>query len=140
MLITITSIDQIQKAAKEFLKTFRDYHFFSFYGEMGAGKTTFIKALCKELNVTDQVNSPTFSIVHEYLTDDKKKIYHFDFFRINKPEEIVNIGFGEYFHDADYVFIEWPEIAEKIFDDDFIKIRISVPNDQIRTIEMIACP
>lgn len=137
VIVEINSIDKLGESAKQFWSEFKTQHFFLFYGEMGSGKTTFITALCKELKTVDPVNSPTFSIVNEYLTENNKKIYHFDFYRINKVQEIMNIGFDDYVANADYIFIEWPEIAENFYNDDFTKIKISVQNDHSRLIELL---
>ena len=136
-IIKIPSLKKIDIAARQFIDIYKNHKLFAFYGEMGAGKTTFIKALCKQLGVVDDiVNSPTFSIVNEYITVDKKKIYHFDFFRIKKDEEIYDIGFEEYLSNFDYCFIEWPPpIIKNILTQKIISVSIKVLDDNSRVIE-----
>ena len=117
------SLDNIDDAAAEFLKMVKDCRHFAFYGAMGAGKTTFIKALCKALRVPGIVTSPTFALVNEY-TNGIEKVYHFDFYRINKPEEVFDFGCEEYFASGDYCFVEWPEKAEITLPTDICKVYI----------------
>jgi tRNA threonylcarbamoyladenosine biosynthesis protein TsaE len=130
---TINKLEDLQHIAHEFLNDFGSFQTFTFYAEMGLGKTTFIKALCKELNVEDLVTSPTFAILNEYYTPDEKLICHYDFYRIEKPEEVLRIGFEEYLDVADKIFIEWPEIIETLLPDHYVKVSISSENE-IRTI------
>jgi len=117
---------EIKVAAEKFLKLIHGYRHIAFYGEMGSGKTTFIKELCKNLETDDLVSSPTFTIVNEYYTRKGKLIYHFDFYRIKKAEELLDIGFYDYCADMNYVFIEWPEKAEEIIPDDFIRVFLTI--------------
>ena len=117
------SLENIDTAACEFLQKTADYRHFAFYGSMGAGKTTFIKALCKALGVTGTVTSPTFALVNEYNATNGK-VFHFDFYRINKPEEAPDIGCEEYFASGEYCFVEWPEKAEIYLPPDICKINI----------------
>ncbi len=112
--LIVETINDINVVAKEFLELNKDNKVFAFYGEMGTGKTTFIKAICKQLNVISQVTSPTFSIVNEYVTDTDDKIYHFDLYRLKNLEELLDVGFEEYILSDNYIFIEWPEISEDI--------------------------
>ena len=125
----------IEKSAIGFLKQNKGRKKFAFYGDMGAGKTTFITALCKELKAINLVSSPTFSIVNEYETESGELIYHFDFYRIKTPVELFDIGFEEYIANNNWCFIEWPEKAEELLSDDFIKVTISVNETGARKIQ-----
>ena len=107
---------------------------FAFYGEMGAGKTTFIKAICEELGVEDVITSPTFAIVNEYSLADGDCIYHFDFYRIKKLEEVYDMGFEDYFYSGALCFIEWPELIEEVLPEDAVKVNITENADGSRTI------
>lgn len=123
MLIIINSLSGIGEAAKTFVAAMKQNVIFAFYGKMGAGKTTFIKAVCKELGVSDVVNSPTFSIVNEYRSDtNKEAIYHFDFFRIKKLEEVYDMGYEDYFYSGAICFIEWPELIEELLPSDTVRV------------------
>jgi tRNA threonylcarbamoyladenosine biosynthesis protein TsaE len=99
---------------------------FAFYGEMGAGKTTFIKALCKELHVVDTVNSPTFALINQYHDESDEPVFHFDFYRIKKIEEVMDIGYEDYFFSGSYCLIEWPEKIENLLPEETVKVLISV--------------
>jgi tRNA threonylcarbamoyladenosine biosynthesis protein TsaE len=105
-----------------------------FEGEMGAGKTTFIKEICRQLGVVDTVQSPTFSIVNEYRTSDDELVYHFDFYRIEEPEEAVQIGAEEYFYSGALCLIEWPSKVEAILPDECLQIKLEVEKDSSRNI------
>jgi tRNA threonylcarbamoyladenosine biosynthesis protein TsaE len=122
----------IDQAASEFLSVINDYKHLAFYGEMGAGKTTFIKALCNIIGTSDLVASPTFAIINEYVTFTNARIYHFDFYRIKTSAELLDIGFYEYCNPDAYCFIEWPEKASGIIPEDFISIMITVMQDGSR--------
>ncbi len=122
--IFIDDIKDIQKAAVDFLRKFSEPKLIAFWGEMGVGKTTFIKAVCTELGVVDTVNSPTFAIINEYETLKGNLVYHFDLYRIEQSEEVLDIGFEDYLYSGHWCFIEWPEIAEQYFPKDIIKVRI----------------
>lgn len=125
MELVINSIEDLQTAAHAFMEQMGEHTVFAFYGKMGAGKTTFIKALCKELGVADVVNSPTFSIVNEYRSDTTGElIYHFDFYRIQKLEEVYDMGYEDYFYSGAICFIEWPELIEEILPEDTCCIKI----------------
>lgn len=132
-IITITNIDEIERAAEEFAdyisKSDLESNIFAFYGEMGAGKTTFITALCKVLGVTDTVNSPTFTIVNEYKSGKGFPVYHFDFYRINKVQEAYDIGIDEYFGGDGLCLIEWPEKIKEILPEGYIKVNITENED-----------
>lgn len=135
MEIKINSLDQIQEAAKTFIGAMGDNTVFAFYGKMGAGKTTFIKALCEELGVTDVINSPTFAIVNEYRSEDAGElIYHFDFYRIKKLEEVYDMGYEDYFYSGALCFIEWPELIEDLLPGNAVSVKIEEQEDGTRTI------
>ena len=122
--IEISSLENIQTAAQKFVSCIGENKIFSFNGKMGAGKTTFIKAICEELGVTEAVNSPTFSIINEYETSDKKAIYHFDFYRINTINEAKEIGVEDYLYSGNFCFIEWAENITSLLPDSIINIDI----------------
>lgn len=124
MNITIESLDTIDQAAKEFVKQMGNNTVFAFHGNMGAGKTTFIKAICQELGVEDIINSPTFAIVNEYRSNSGELIYHFDFYRINRIEEVFDFGYEDYFYSGSICFIEWPEKIESLLPHDTINVSI----------------
>lgn len=133
--LRITSLDNIDEVAKEFVNLMGDDTIFAFYGKMGAGKTTFIKALCKALGVEEEVNSPTFAIVNEYRSESTAElIYHFDFYRIKKVEEVFDLGYEDYFYSGALCFIEWPELIEELLPEDTKKISIEENNDGERII------
>lgn len=135
--ITISNLDSIGKAAREFMAQMGDDTVFAFYGKMGAGKTTFIKALCKELGVEDEVNSPTFAIINEYRSATTAElIYHFDFYRIKKLEEVYDLGYEDYFYSGALCFIEWPELVGELLPLDAKKVTIAENSDGSRTISM----
>ncbi len=136
MEITIPSLDQIATAAKQFVAAMDQSTVFAFYGKMGAGKTTFVKALCEELGVSDVVNSPTFSIVNEYRSDDTGElIYHFDFYRIKKIDEVYDMGYEDYFYSGALCFIEWPELVEDLLPGDAVKVTIEENEDGTRMVK-----
>ena len=137
MTITIKDLDHIQEAAREFIGQMGDDTVFAFYGKMGAGKTTFIKALCKLLGVEDEVNSPTFAIINEYRSQTTAElIYHFDFYRIKKLEEVYDLGYEDYFYSGALCFIEWPALVEELLPLDAKKVTITENSDGSRTITL----
>ena len=131
----INHIRELDSVAKELLNLVFPYRRFAFFGEMGVGKTTLIKALTSELGSQDIVSSPTFSIVNEYVTKDQKKIYHFDFYRIKDESEAYDIGYEEYFSSSAYCFIEWSEKIPSLIDDTMVKILMSF-KDKKRIIQV----
>ena len=137
MEIKITSLDNIHDAAKQFIAAMGDNTVFAFYGKMGAGKTTFIKAVCEELGVTDVINSPTFAIINEYRSETAGElIYHYDFYRINKVEEAFDFGYEDYFYSGALCFIEWPELIEELLPMDAVKVTIEEQADGSRVITL----
>ena len=137
MKIQINSIETIHEAAKQFIAAMEDNTVFAFYGKMGAGKTTFIKAVCEELGVTDVINSPTFAIVNEYRSDEAGElIYQFDFYRIQKIDEVYDMGYEDYFYSGALCFIEWPELIEDVLPGDAVKVCIEEQADGTRSIQM----
>lgn len=136
MEIKINALTDINAAAEEFVKAIDQNTVFAFYGKMGAGKTTFIKAVCEALGVTDVVNSPTFSIVNEYRSDTTGElIYHFDFYRIKKLEEVYDMGYEDYFYSGALCFIEWPELIEEVLPGDAVKVSIEEQEDGSRIVK-----
>lgn len=136
MKISIKSLDSIHEAAREFIKNMGTGHVFAFYGKMGAGKTTFIKAVCEELGVDDVITSPTFAIVNDYTSSkDDSHIFHFDFYRIKKLEEVYDMGYEDYFYSGSLCFIEWPELIEDILPGDAVKVTITQNEDDGRVVE-----
>jgi tRNA threonylcarbamoyladenosine biosynthesis protein TsaE len=130
--VIIKGLDHIDDVAREFLKKREGALVIALYGEMGAGKTTFTKAICRVLGVLDGVNSPTFTLINEYRTKGGDTIYHFDFYRINKLEEAFDIGFEEFVDSSDLCIIEWPEKIEQILPTDVLRVKISVLDDGSR--------
>lgn len=135
MEIKITSLEQIHDAARQFIEAMGDNTVFAFYGKMGAGKTTFIKAVCECLGVEDVINSPTFAIVNEYRSGSGELIYHFDFYRIKKLEEVYDMGYEDYFYSGALCFIEWPELVEDLLPDDAVKVSIEEDEDGTRCVK-----
>ncbi len=135
MQIKIESLDKIHTAAKEFLANMGNGKVFAFYGKMGAGKTTFIKAVCESLGVNDVITSPTFAIVNEYTAADNIPVYHFDFYRIKKIDEVYDMGYEDYFYSGRLCFLEWPELIEDLLPEDAVKVSITMQEDGSRTVE-----
>ena len=135
MEIKIKSIEEIAVAAKEFVTAMGDRKVFAFYGKMGAGKTTFIKAVCEELGVEDVINSPTFAIVNEYVDVKGEPVYHFDFYRIKNLQEVLDIGYEDYVYSGHMCFMEWPELIENLLPDDAVKVTIEEKTDGGRVVQ-----
>jgi len=133
--LKITSLESIEQTAKEFIAQIGDNKLFAFYGEMGVGKTTFIKQLCKQLGVDGEVTSPTFSLVNEYHTSSDDILYHFDFYRIENPEEALDFGLYEYLDSNNICLMEWPEMIEDLLPEETVKVEISLEDDNSRTIK-----
>lgn len=136
--LRIESLDSINKTARDIVSYIGNNRVICFYGTMGAGKTTLIKAICDVLGVKDVVASPTFALVNEYRDGDNKPIYHFDFYRINKIEEVYDFGYEEYFYsDEGICMVEWPELIEDILPaEGVLIIKIKVNPDNTRTLEI----
>ena len=135
MQIQAATPEALPEAARTFVRAIDQSTVFAFYGKMGAGKTTFIKAVCEALGVTDVVNSPTVSIVNEYRSDTTGElIYHFDFYRIQRLEEVYDMGYEDYFYSGALCFIEWPELVEDLLPGDAVKVQIEEQPDGSRTI------
>jgi tRNA threonylcarbamoyladenosine biosynthesis protein TsaE len=135
MEIRIENLSSLQSAAEEFIKQIGERRIFAFYGKMGAGKTTFISAVCEALGVRDVINSPTFAIVNEYLSGSGELIYHFDFYRIKNIGEALDIGYYDYIDSGCLCFMEWPELIESILPDDTVKVCIEEEADGSRLIK-----
>lgn len=131
------SPDDLRKVAKNLLLEYNDNTIFAFYGKMGAGKTTFIQAICRELGSADNITSPTFAIVNEYSARNNKLIYHFDFYRIKDISEAFDLGYEDYFYSDNYCFIEWPERIEQLLPENVIRIEIIAGSDNTRTISTL---
>ncbi len=149
MEIRIDNLEHIREAAREFIEHIGDHCVFAFYGKMGAGKTTFVKAVCEELGVDDVITSPTFAIINEYTATPSTaaansslftlhsslQIYHFDFYRIKKLEEVYDMGYEDYFYSGALCFIEWPELIEEILPDDAVRVSITEQADGSRLVQ-----
>jgi tRNA threonylcarbamoyladenosine biosynthesis protein TsaE len=134
--IEIKDLNHIQEAARTFIDNIGNDTIFAFHGHMGAGKTTFIKAVCEELGVQDVINSPTFAIVNEYLAGNGDTIYHFDCYRINKIVEALDMGCQDYFDSGNLCLIEWPENIADILPEEAISVHIKVADDDTRFVEI----
>ena len=120
----IPSIEQLPQVAKEFLSLIGDKKLLAFYGQMGVGKTTFVKAICDALGVEDVVNSPTFAIVNEYTDAMGEAVYHFDFYRIKKHAELFDLGFDNYLDSGCFCLMEWPELVEELLPEDTLRLTL----------------
>ena len=142
MRIEIKNQETIREAARSFIQQMGNGHVFAFYGQMGAGKTTFIKAICEELGVEDVITSPTFAIVNEYTISHpasaaeraSSSVFHFDFYRIKKLEEVYDMGYVDYFYSGALCFIEWPELIEELLPEDAKRITIAEQPDGSRIV------
>ena len=134
MEIIIKDIEHIREAAREFIASIGEACVFAFYGKMGAGKTTFVKAICEELGVEDVITSPTFAIVNEYGIGGEGRIFLFDFYRIKRLEEVYDMGYEDYFYGNGLCFIEWPEMMEELLPDGATKVQITENPDGTRTV------
>lgn len=130
------TLQQLPEIAKEVIN-YSKHKVLLFYGEMGVGKTTLIKEIVKQLGVLDNVSSPTFSLVNEYCTTKNKKIFHFDFYRIENEEEALDMGIEEYFYSNNWCLVEWPNKVENLLPLKSVNITITQNSNQLRTIEVI---
>ena len=136
----ISKLSNIKKTAQQLLSLLGDKKIIAFYGEMGSGKTTLIKAVCECLNCVDTVNSPTFSIINEYFTKDGKTVYHFDFYRLKNIREALDIGVEEYLYSGNYCFIEWSELIESLLPENCMEVHIEkgeLPDTRTLTVNNI---
>jgi len=134
--LEIPSLDKINEVAREFIRNMGDATVFAFYGNMGAGKTTFIKAICEELGISEGVNSPTFAIVNEYRSDTTGElVYHFDFYRINKIEEVYDLGYEDYIYSGALCFLEWSEKVEELLPPETVMVTIKEVENSARMVE-----
>jgi len=131
---TAHSVNELAAISKAMISEMGDERIFALEGKMGAGKTTLIKSICKVLGVEDVVSSPTFSLVNVYNDKDGNNIYHFDFYRIKKLEEVFDIGYEEYFYSGDYCLIEWPEMVKQVMPDSYVLVSIEVDDNENRLI------
>lgn len=136
-VIELKSISDIEQAANQFIKSMGQNKIFAFYGEMGAGKTTFIKAICRLLGVSENITSPTFALINEYSTKNGAPIYHFDCYRLKNLAEAYDIGAEEYFYSNHICFIEWPEKIEELLPTKRVDVNISIKENQCREIIII---
>jgi len=135
--IQINALEELPAVAEQFLNTFRDKRIFAFYGKMGAGKTTFIKALCRAMGSKDNITSPTFALVNEYDTRLPEKIYHFDFYRLKDMTEAMDLGFDDYVESGNYCFMEWPEKIEYLLPEHLVEVHIEEISPSVRELRAI---
>lgn len=133
MEIVIDNLEQLPRLASDLLEEFREERFFAFFGKMGVGKTTLIKALCDQLGVKEVVCSPTFAIINEYTSGEGEPVYHFDFYRLKSAEEAYDIGYEEYFYSGMYCFTEWTEKIEQLLPEHYVRVEMKETNG-IRTL------
>ena len=136
LFIRIPDLSSIDDAARELIETLPDKRIFAFYGEMGAGKTTLIKALCRVLQVTDVTSSPSFGLIYEYRTSGSDSVYHFDFYRIEHLEEAYDIGYEEYIDSGQYCFIEWPDKVASLLPPETVNVNLKIVENNERTMEV----
>ena len=139
MEIRIKDIERLPEAAAQFIENMEPGRVYAFYAPMGAGKTTFISEVCRQLESEDDPNSPTFSIVNEYDTEKWGRVYHLDCYRLESEEEAYDIGAEDYFSSGNTCFVEWPENIEGILPDDVVNVAIEVADDGQRLIRIANC-
>ena len=132
--IQINSLEELKDASKELLDAFPDERVFAFYGKMGAGKTTFIKTICRMMGSIDNITSPTFALVNEYDTASSGSVFHFDFYRIKNTEEALDIGFDDYIYSGNYCLMEWPEKIEALLPQNLVQVSIEETDSGSRLI------
>jgi len=132
--IIASGLDELQHVVQSILNDMPNQAVFAFYGTMGAGKTTLIKSFCEELGVTEVVTSPTFALVNEYVDRDNNPVFHFDFYRIKKLEEVFDIGYEEYFYSNNFCFIEWPELISELLPESYVYVLIEEQDNGVRLI------
>ena len=130
----VNSLKELDLVAEELVEQFPKERVFAFYGKMGAGKTTFIQSICRILDTADNVTSPTFALINEYVTTEANSIFHFDFYRIKDIEEAFDLGYEDYIYSGDYCLIEWPEMIETLLPENLVEVKIEVQEDGSRTI------
>jgi tRNA threonylcarbamoyladenosine biosynthesis protein TsaE len=130
----VKSLAELNGVAEELVQHFPNERVFAFYGKMGAGKTTFIQSVCRILGSEDNVTSPTFALINEYMTKEMKSIFHFDFYRIKDIEEAFDLGYEDYIYSGDYCLIEWPEMIESLLPNTLVEVKIEVQDDNSRII------
>ncbi len=130
--LEIKNLSELPKAAATLLNDLQGHKVVAFFGKMGVGKTTLIKALCNELGVEDVVSSPTFALINEYLSGTGEPVFHFDFYRINSIEEVFDIGYEEYIYSGHFCFIEWPEMIMELLPESYVYLSIKENEDGIR--------
>ena len=133
----IKDISALKDTAQQLLSYFPEDRIFAFYGAMGAGKTTFIKALCRDLGSQDNITSPSFALINEYSTDKGSVIYHFDFYRIKKLEEAYDLGYEDYIYSGNYCFIEWPEMIQSLLPTGIVEVKINEEGNGDRVFEAV---
>ena len=133
--ITISSLQELDNAAARFLELAGGNTVIAFSGELGAGKTTFIQAICRNLGIEVEVNSPTFSLVNEYFTPEGNSIFHFDLYRIETPEELFDMGYEEYFYSGSLCLIEWPEKAKELIPENALWVKIEIGENEARQLQ-----
>ena len=132
----INSLEELDDVAARFLEYLQGHTLFAFYGPMGVGKTTFVKAVCRNLGVEDDVSSPTFAIVNEYVDRDGESLYHFDFYRVNSIEEAMDFGYEEYFYSGRKCFMEWPEKVDELLPEETVACHFSEKPDGTRVLSV----
>ena len=135
-IIQIPGLQALPEAASQLLDALGDRRVVAFFGDMGAGKTTLIKAICEQLEVTDATSSPSYGLINEYRSDEGSTVYHFDLFRIRTLEEVYDLGYEEYLYSGNYCFIEWPEKVETLLPEDTVRAYIRVDENDSRTVKL----
>lgn len=136
MEISVNNLSEIENVAQQILSFAEDKRIFCFEGNLGAGKTTLIQAICNQLGVEEDMSSPTYSIVNEYKTKNGDVIYHMDLYRLKSLEEVLDTGIEDYFYENNYCFIEWPEVAKQILPDEIVQILIEKISENQRKLSI----